>query len=207
MWLSPRMGRRMLVVPRLRATSTASTRRMAAAGLVCSGSRDLPGDPTASEQIWIPCSSAACLNAAWVLASRRCGLSSVGNVRLTWMPSRPISRASAILRDVAAFPQIPVGHADPDWQRRRSGRSSLCHDGGNRREKRCLCDEFPSIDQHASLHCFRRRRSRLNPGAPIASSSRAAPAPRTLPESACPRRDVPATNGCASSLARQRRTR
>jgi hypothetical protein len=71
MWLSPRIGSRMLFVPRLRATSTASTSSTAAAGLVCSGRRDFPGFPIASEQIWMPFSSAVRLNSAWVFGSRR----------------------------------------------------------------------------------------------------------------------------------------
>ena len=84
MWLSPRIGSRMLLVPRLWAISTASASRMAAAGLVCIGSRDLPGEPIASEQIWMPFSSAARLNAACVFGSRSVGvLPSVGYCTLT----------------------------------------------------------------------------------------------------------------------------
>ena len=57
----------------------------------------LPGEPIASEQIWMPFSSAARRKAACVCGSRNVGVfPSVGNCRLTWMPSRPISRASAI---------------------------------------------------------------------------------------------------------------
>ena len=84
MWLSPRIGSRMLLVPRLCATSTASMRRIAAAGLVCSGNLDFPGEPMASEQIWMPLSSAARRKAAWVFGSRSVGVfPSVGNCRLT----------------------------------------------------------------------------------------------------------------------------
>ena len=51
----------------------------------------------ASEQIWMPLSSAARLNAACVFGSRSVGVfPSVGYCTLTWMPSSPISRASAI---------------------------------------------------------------------------------------------------------------
>ena len=97
MWLSPRIGSRMLLVPRLWAISTASTSRIAKAGLVCIGSRDFPGLPMASEQIWMPLSSAARLKAACVAGSLSVGVfPSVGYCTLTWMPSRPISRASAI---------------------------------------------------------------------------------------------------------------
>ena len=73
----------MLFVPMLRATSTASTSRIAAAGFVCSGSRSLPGEPIASEQICTPLSSAARRNAACVCGSRSVGEPSVGNCRLT----------------------------------------------------------------------------------------------------------------------------
>src|SRR5215210_4729017 len=97
-WLSPRIGSRMLLVPRLCAISTASASRIANAGLVCIGIRDFPGLPIASEQIWMPLSSAARRKAACVFGSRSVGvLPSVGYWTLTWMPSSPISRASAIL--------------------------------------------------------------------------------------------------------------
>jgi GTP pyrophosphokinase len=82
--LSPRIGSRMLLVPRLCAISTASTRRIANAGLVCIGIRDLPGLPIASEQICTPFSRAARLKASWVLSSRTVGvLPSVGYCTLT----------------------------------------------------------------------------------------------------------------------------
>ncbi len=75
--------------------------------LVCIGSRDLPGLPIASEQIWMPFSSAARLYAVCVFASRSVGvLPSVGYCTLTWMPSRPISRASAILSMSPRWPRF-----------------------------------------------------------------------------------------------------
>jgi hypothetical protein len=67
----------------------------------------LPGDPIASEQIWMPFSSAARLKAACVFGSRKVGvLPSAGYCTLTWMPSRPISRASAILLISPRWPRF-----------------------------------------------------------------------------------------------------
>ena len=73
----------MLLVPRLWAISTASTSRIAKAGLLCIGSRDFPGLPMASEQIWMPFSSAARRKAACVFGSRSVGDPSVGYCTLT----------------------------------------------------------------------------------------------------------------------------
>ena len=108
----------MLLVPMLWATSTASASRIAAAGLVCSGSRDLPGEPMASEQIWMPFSSAARRKAAWVfwIAQRR--RLPVGRVLHAHLDAvEPDLARERDLGDVAALPQVPVGHPDAHGQR------------------------------------------------------------------------------------------
>ena len=72
----------------------------------------------ASEQIWMPFSSAARLNAAWVCGSRKRRRLAVGRVLHADLDAvEPDLARERDLGDVAALPEVPVGHPDAHGQR------------------------------------------------------------------------------------------
>ena len=107
------------------------------------------------------------------------------------MPSRPISRASAILVMSPRFPRFQSVMPIRSGSGAARGVRARVTDGGNRREKRRLCDEFPSARSACVAPLFPPATFSPEPRAPIASSSRAAPAPRTLPEFGVSRGGMP----------------